>query len=134
MLDLQHLIGEVAAKNGIRLEPNDPAFAIGTLNQLVLEETVAGLIENVSSILMQFAESLSKTERRAGAMLAQDARNAATEIKAMLLAESQPQTRPTLATSTHLKIFEYKWFALGLLSATLLLGAGTALGTLFAGR
>jgi hypothetical protein len=32
MIDQKHLIGQVAAKNGIRLEPDDPAFALVTLN------------------------------------------------------------------------------------------------------
>lgn len=32
-MDVDELIGHVAAKNGIRLDPNDPAFALVTLNQ-----------------------------------------------------------------------------------------------------
>ena len=134
MLDLKHLIGEVAARNGIRLQPDDPAFALVTLNQLILEETAARLVENVSSMLTQFTDSLNKTERRAGAMLAQDAKNVTSEIKAMLLEDSQTRNRPALARANHLSLFEYKWVTLGLTSATLLLAIGVAFGTFIARR
>ena len=122
MLDVQRLIGEVAAKNGIRLEPNDPAFALVTLNQLVLEETVSRLGENVSLMLAQFADSLNKTERRAGALLAQDAKNAAMEIKTLLRSEAQAGSGSALSAP------HYKWASLGLLSGLLLFGIGAALG------
>ena len=39
MLDTKRLIAEVAARNGIRVDPDDPAFALVTLVQLVLEES-----------------------------------------------------------------------------------------------
>ncbi len=126
MLDVQRLIGEVAARNGIRLEPNDPAFALVTLNQLVLEETVKRLSENVSLMLAQFADSLKKTERRAGAMVAQDAKNAALEIRTLLRSEAQPGTDSAIPSP------QYKWATLGLLSGLLLFGIGVALGALSA--
>ena len=126
MLDVQRLIGEVAAKNGIRLEPNDPAFALVTLNQLVLEETVSRLGENVSLMLAQFADSLNKTERRAGALLAQDAKNAALEIKTLLKSEAQPGTDSAITSP------QYKSATLGLLPGLLLFGIGIALGALSA--
>lgn len=126
MLDVQRLIGEVAAKNGIRLEPNDPAFALVTLNQLVLEETMKRLSENVSLMLAQFADSLNKTERRAGALLAQDAKNAAVDIKTLLRSEAQAGTGSALPAPHH------KWATLGLLSGLLLFGIGVAIGALFA--
>lgn len=43
MIDQKQLIGQVAAKNGIRLEPDDPAFALVTLNEAVLQHTAAAL-------------------------------------------------------------------------------------------
>ena len=66
MIDQKRLIGEVAAKNGIRLEPDDPAFALVTLNEIVLQDTVAALTHEIRSSLQSFAESLAKTENRAG--------------------------------------------------------------------
>jgi hypothetical protein len=45
-LDTKALIGEVAARHGVTLKPDDPAFALVTLNHLVLEQAVAGLNEH----------------------------------------------------------------------------------------
>ena len=135
MLDIQRLIGEVAAKNGIRLEPNDPAFALVTLNQLVLEETVARLTENVSSMLTQFSDSLSKAERRAGAVLAQDLKIAITKMRDHLTVEPQTQSRKMLPPPTLLKaVAAYRWAALGLLASMLIFGIGIAIGTIIASR
>ncbi|MDQ2843216.1 MAG: hypothetical protein M3Y72_19695 [Acidobacteriota bacterium] len=134
MLDVQRLIGEVAAKNGIRLEPNDPAFALVTLNQLALESTAARLTENVSSILTQFSASLNKTERRVGAILAQDLKSAITEMRNHLTVEPDAQSRKTLVQPTLSKAVEYRWAALGLLAAMLIFGIGIAVGTVISGR
>ena len=38
MFDVKQLIGEVAAQNGIRVEPNDPLFALVTMNKIVLDQ------------------------------------------------------------------------------------------------
>ena len=134
MLDIQRLIGEVAAKNGVRLEPNDPAFALVTLNQLVLEEAVARLTENVSLILTQFSGSLQKTERRAGMIIAQDLRSVITEMRDQVAVEPQMQSRKMLQPPTLLKTVAYRWAALGLLTAMLIFGVGIAVGTVIAGR
>ena len=40
--DVMALIGEVAARHGITLRPDDPVFALVTVNQLVLEQTMNG--------------------------------------------------------------------------------------------
>jgi hypothetical protein len=37
MPDIKRMISEVAAENGIRVEPGDPLFALVTMNRLVLE-------------------------------------------------------------------------------------------------
>lgn len=38
MLDVKRLIAGVAARNGIRIDPDDPAFCLVTLKQMVSEE------------------------------------------------------------------------------------------------
>src|SRR5688500_12059458 len=81
MVDQRQLIGEVAARNGIRLEPDDPAFALVTLNEAVLQDASAGLAQEIRQVLNGFAESLAKTEHRAGKALAQDVKTAAAELR-----------------------------------------------------
>ncbi len=139
MLDVNHLIGEVVAKNGIRLEPDDPAFALVTLNQLVLEETVNRLNEHVSALLEQFSASLSKVEQRAGALLAQQVNSSRTELRTevkSLVEVASQRTREQVPELSHTasRSFIYKWMAVGGLSGMLLLISGIAFGIMLAGR
>ena len=87
MIDQKQLIGQVAAKNGIRLEPDDPAFALVTLNEAVLQDASAALTQEIRQVLNSFAESLAKTEHRAGKVLAQDVKTAAAELRRDLNAD-----------------------------------------------
>jgi histidinol dehydrogenase len=81
MIDVRRLIAEVAARDGIRVEPGDPAFALVTLNQLVLEDAVAHIGQQVRAGIMEFTEAVHKTEARAGKLLAQEVKEAAAEIR-----------------------------------------------------
>jgi Transcriptional activator TraM len=81
MIDQRELIGHVAAKNGIRLEPDDPAFALVTLNEAVLQDASAALTQDLRQVLNSFTESLAKTQHRAGKALAQDVKTAAAELR-----------------------------------------------------
>ena len=53
MIDQRQLIGQVAAKNGIRLEPDDPAFALVTLNEAVLQDASAALTQEIRQVSQQ---------------------------------------------------------------------------------
>jgi len=81
MIDVHRLIGEVAARDGIRVEPGDPAFALVTLNQLVLEDAVARIGEHIRAGIAEFNHAVQKTENRAGKLLAQEVKDAAAEIR-----------------------------------------------------
>ena len=80
-IDIQRLIGEVAARDGIRVEPGDPAFALVTLNQLVLEDAVKQIGEHIRSGIAEFTEAVHKTESRAGKVLAVEVKEAASEVR-----------------------------------------------------
>jgi hypothetical protein len=84
MPDLQRLMAEVAIRNKIRIEPDDPLFAVVTLNQLVLEETAQRLLERVEATITGFETSIHRVENRAGKMLAQRLKEAATEAQRVL--------------------------------------------------
>src|SRR5215831_11893422 len=80
-IDIQRLIGEVAARDGIRVEPGDPAFALVTLNQLVLEDAVKQIREHIRSGIAEFTEAVQKTESRAGKVLAEEVKEAAAQVR-----------------------------------------------------
>ena len=59
------LIGEVAARYGIRLDPDDPAFALVALNQLALEDAVeqlAARMKRIAAELERFVQSVRPYE------------------------------------------------------------------------
>jgi hypothetical protein len=132
-MDQKQLIGHVAAKNGIRLEPDDPAFALVTLNEAVLLDASIALTQEVRQVLNSFTESLAKTEHRAGKALAQDVKTAAAELRRELNTDIEraslkanelvmkvgaANTRPAIV----------KWTAVGSLAALLLFLCGVVVG------
>jgi hypothetical protein len=66
---VKRLISEVAAQDGIRVEPDDPLFALVTINRMVLEEATQELQNQAR--FAEFDASYQKAERRAGSILAQ---------------------------------------------------------------
>jgi hypothetical protein len=81
-MKIEKLIGEVAARNGIRIEPDDPAFALVTLNQLILEEVVQNLVDQIRAATADFELAAERVQSRAGAMLAKEISGRATDSEA----------------------------------------------------
>jgi hypothetical protein len=133
MIDQKRLIGEVAAKNGIRLEPGDPAFALITLNEIVLQDTVAALTLEIRSSLQSFAESLAKTENRAGKVLAQDVKVAAAELRRELNSDIENASLKAhelviKVSAVNSRPVMVRWLATGSLAALLLFLCGVVVG------
>jgi Transcriptional activator TraM len=133
MIDQRQLIGHVAAKNGIRLEPDDPAFALVTLNEAVLQDASSALMQEMRQVLNSFAESLAKTEHRAGKALAQDVKTAAAELRREL--DSDIEKASLNANELVMKVSAanarpaiIKWAAVGLMAAVLLFLCGVIVG------
>src|SRR3954452_14292537 len=124
MTDVKRLIAEVTAQNGIRLEPNDPAFTLVTLNQLVLDETANRLLGQVSATLAQFAESLSKGEHLAGKTLAQEVKAAVLEARKEWAAEFQAVQSGAVADLGRTHQAQLRWLAAGVFLGLMLTLAG----------
>src|ERR1051326_5278763 len=69
MPDVKRLIAEVATRNGIRLDPDDPAFCLVTLNQLLLDEAGDKLAAEVRKTTKEFEDAVRKVEARFGGIL-----------------------------------------------------------------
>jgi hypothetical protein len=133
MLDVKRLIGEVAARNGIRVESWDPAFALVTLNELVLEEIARRLTEEVHSGVAEFTEAVQKTEVRAGKILAQHVKDAAAELRKELQrdiedARLRASEIVTDVHRAHRKPAVIRWGAAGLIAGLALFGSGMWIG------
>jgi hypothetical protein len=133
MIDVQRLIGEVAARNGIRVEPGDPAFALVTLNQLVLEDAVKQIAEHIQAGIADFSDAVQKTENRAGRILAEEVKSATAELRRELQRDvdsARLGARELVADihSIQTRAALIRWGTAGLVTAATLFGAGLWVG------
>jgi hypothetical protein len=116
-MDVEKLIGEVAARNGIRIEPDDPAFALVTLNQLVLEQTVQDLVVQIRAATAEFESAADRVQKRAGTILAREVTKRSTQSE-----------RDAICRRSAI------WFGVGALFGAVLLAVGAWLEALVWGR
>ena len=79
--DVQRMIDEVAARHRLLLKPDDAAFAIVTMNRLVLEESLEAIHSQIHEDLALFEAAAKKIQTRAGTFLAAEVRESAAEIR-----------------------------------------------------
>ena len=133
MIDVHRLIGEVAARDGIRVEPGDPAFALVTLNQLVLEDAVEQIGQQVHAGIAEFTEAVHKTESRAGRILAGEVKAAAAELRLEIqrdIETARVQAKEIVSEihRSHTRSALIRWGAAGLVSATAMFVIGLWVG------
>ncbi len=80
--DIDRLIAAIAARHHILLKPDDAAFALVTLNQLVLEDSIKELAGHVRTATTEFVSSFERVQEHAGAALAKTHRQINVELHA----------------------------------------------------
>lgn len=123
------LIGEVAARYGIRLDPDDPAFALVALNQLALEDAVDQLAARLKVILAEIDRSAESVGLRAGIAIAEQIK-ASAELWHLATAPCGSDVSDERQHPRRMGTFEarLKWAAIGLVSGLLLFGLGMLVG------
>ena len=134
--DVNMLIGEVAARHGIALHPDDPAFALVTVNQLVLEQTMAELVEQTQRMAREFDQAGVRLQARAGSVLAAEVRKASLEIRQALredIASAGFRARQSMedVQRTESRSIMYRWLAAGLVAALALFVLGVLVGRMW---
>jgi hypothetical protein len=135
MQDVKRLISEVAAQNGIRVEPDDPLFALVTINRIVLEEATQRLQDQIQARISGFDASYQRAERRAGAVLAQMVKESAEQMRQGLQNDIHRAGLKAcefvhLVNEAHRRPTLIRWSTVGLAAGALLFGGGFWLGTL----
>jgi hypothetical protein len=135
-IDVQRLIAEVAARHHLFLKPGDPAIALVTMNQLILDGAIEAVNEQVRVTIAEFHASMHKAEKRAGSMLAQTVKESAVQIQQGLqsdihIAGLKAREIVHLVNEAHRRPALIRWSAVGLVAGALLFGGGVWLGTLF---
>ncbi len=135
MLDVKRLISEVAVQNGIRVEADDPLFALVTMNRIVLDEATHKLQDQIQARIAEFEASMQKAERRAGSMLGQMVKESAEQMRQGLqsdihMAGLKAREFVHLVNEAHRRPALIRWSAVGLIAGALLFGGGVWLGML----
>ena len=132
-IEIQKLIGEVAARNHCRIEANDPIFAVSTINRLMLDEVVEGLIVRVGAAIAAFETSARAVDAHAGKLLAEEIRTSTSAWKAEVardinIANVRSCEMIDKLNMAHSKPAMIRWGVLGLVAGLLLLIGGIFLG------
>jgi hypothetical protein len=133
-VDIQRLIGEVAARHRFLLKIEDPAIALITMNQLILDSSLAAVHKQIRATIAEFHASLEKAEERAGSMLAQKVKESADQIREGLhgdihVAGLKAREYVHLVNEAHRRPALIRWGVAGFVAATLVFGSGIWLGT-----
>jgi len=80
--DIDRLIAAVAARQHVLLKPDDAAFALVTLNQLVLEDSIKELAGHIRTATTEFVSSFERVQEHAGAAQAKTHRQINVELHA----------------------------------------------------
>ena len=132
-IEIQKLIGEVAARNHCRIEDGDPIFAVSTINRLMLDEVVEGLIVRVGAAITAFETSARAVDAHAGKVLAEEIRTSTSAWKAEVardinIANVRSCEMIDKLNMAHSKPAMIRWGSLGLVAGLLLLIGGVFLG------
>src|ERR1700679_3147543 len=79
--NVQRLITAVAAEHRLLLKPDDAAFAIVTINRLVLEESLEAIRAVVAEDLAQFKQTAQWAHSRAESAIQSEVRLAARALR-----------------------------------------------------
>jgi hypothetical protein len=79
--NVERLIAEVATRHRLFLKPDDAAFALVTMNRLVLEESLEAIHSGILEDLALFQAGAQKAQHRAEMALADEVRESAAGIR-----------------------------------------------------
>ena len=131
--DTQKLIAEGAARHGILLKANDAAFALVTMNQIVLAETLKTAENDIKVRVEALEKSIQKVERLAGKILAQEVKTSTAAARREIngdLDEAKLKFRTLIAevASASGARMSAKWLALGVVASIVVFVCGFFVG------
>jgi uncharacterized Ntn-hydrolase superfamily protein len=126
--DVNALIAEVAARHGLFLKGNDAAFALVTMNQIVLEQTLKTAANEVDIRVRQLDSSIQKIERLAAKVLAQEVKTASETARQDVRSEVDTAVKKlrqaVLEVAGVSQRVSARWMSLGLTAALMIFLCG----------
>jgi len=71
-MDINRLMAEAVARHGVKLDANDPAMVIVTLNRLMLEEAVRGVADEIREAAREFDAAGERMQKGVGVAVARE--------------------------------------------------------------
>ena len=132
-LDRSRLMAEVATRHGFLIREDDPAMALVTMNQLVLEQEWEFLENRIHLLSNDIIKSMNHAEELALSRIEESSRKAAVTVKEEIsrdLERGNLHARELIVRlqSVYGKSSIRLWTGFGIVAAFLLLAAGVAIG------
>jgi hypothetical protein len=131
--DRKQLSGQIAARYGIRIDENDPAFAVVSLSQHSLRDASAELLKQIDVRLKDFEAAVERTQGRAGKYLGAECRKQVSAIRSQLqgdifAAGSRARELVEQVHQVNTRATLIRWISVGVFSTLLLFGTGVWVG------
>ena len=135
-IDRQKIIGLVAEKNGIRVEKDDPVFAVATICQAYLEEAGRQIEASMRERLSEFEVAVAKVQTRAGQLVTAECNDRVASIRSELqrdivLAGAKANEIVYRAEQANRHPVMLRWAVLGSVVSLTLLALGLWIGALY---
>ena len=79
-MDMNRLMAEAVARHGVKLDANDPAMVIVTLNRLMLEEAVRGVADEIRKAAKEFDAAGERMQKGVGVAVAREVARAGSGV------------------------------------------------------
>src|SRR4051794_16435075 len=110
-MDRKRIIGEVAARHGVRLEEDDPAFMLVTIAELALKDAQQDFLNASALQINVFEKALERVQRLAGESLGKSLGGEPVRH----LRDADPPNQPELSDARS----RFLWFGCGFVCAWL---------------
>ena len=120
------MLADVCVEHNVRIDSDDPAVAIVSLNRLVLEAALTRAVEQIRTATADLDLQLQNVQVRAGALLAQEMRAAIRNV-----ASDVNNSAPSAVSRNHfLQQCGLHWLIIGGLIVAAVFASGVWVGTL----
>ena len=131
--DRQKIISLIAERNGIRVEKDDPVFAVATICQAYLEEAGRQIEASIRERLAEFEAAVGKVQARAGQLVAAEFNERVASIRSELqqdivLAGAKANEIVFRAEQANRQPVILRWATLGIVAALALFLIGLWIG------
>lgn len=125
-MDLNRVIGEVAARHGVRLDPDDPALVLVMLTELMLQHAHEEFVATTSRATVEFVEAAGRAQQQTGVALnlAESARRVGGALRNELAripnTQGDSQDSPVSLPLAVSKPMLHRWVVLAVVTGVLL--------------